>query len=257
VLSGGRITYRIKKLGGGRTKHRVMTPLELLARLAALVPPPRYPLVRYHGVLAPHSAWRREIIPRPPTDPNDAAGTSRIAASRTSCARATSDDPAALGARGMGERSGRAHEPQHTASTAGTSARPSAPALSGGAVGPVGEFAAYLRAPDIVVVAREWPADVNTLAPNILSVPQWSRLLGGLLYAASPRLRWPQLLRRTFDVDVLECPKCHGRLRIIEAVVEADAARQILERLGLPVDTRRSARARDPTTLEGEEPDAA
>ena len=45
-----------------------MTPLELLARLAALVPPPRYPLVRYHGVLAPHSAWRSEIVPRPPTD---------------------------------------------------------------------------------------------------------------------------------------------------------------------------------------------
>src|SRR5262249_45724229 len=38
VLPGGRIAYRIKKLGAGRGKHRVMTPLELLARLAALVP---------------------------------------------------------------------------------------------------------------------------------------------------------------------------------------------------------------------------
>ena len=50
LLPGGRIAYRIKKLGAGRAKHRVMTPVELLARLAALVPPPRYPLVRYHGV---------------------------------------------------------------------------------------------------------------------------------------------------------------------------------------------------------------
>ncbi|HVH40911.1 MAG TPA: hypothetical protein VM925_01170 [Labilithrix sp.] len=98
---------------------------------------------------------------------------------------------------------------------------------------------------------------VTKLAPNILSVRHWSRLLGGLLYATSPRLRWPQLLQRTFDIDILECSKCKGRLRIIEAVVEPDAARQVLERLGYPVDAPRLVRARDPTTLHGEEPDAA
>jgi hypothetical protein len=32
--------------------------MEFMARLAALVPPPRRPLVRYHGVFAPHSPWR-------------------------------------------------------------------------------------------------------------------------------------------------------------------------------------------------------
>jgi len=41
VLRDGRITYRIKNHHGGRTKHRLMTPLELLARPAALVPPPQ------------------------------------------------------------------------------------------------------------------------------------------------------------------------------------------------------------------------
>lgn len=66
-----------------------------------------------------------------------------------------------------------------------------------------------------------------------------------------------QLLRRTFDVDILECPKCKGRLRIIEAVAETNTAREILERLGLPLDAPRLVRARDPTTLDGEEPDAA
>jgi hypothetical protein len=34
---------------------RVLPAVPFLARLAALVPPPRYPLVRYHGVLAPHA----------------------------------------------------------------------------------------------------------------------------------------------------------------------------------------------------------
>jgi hypothetical protein len=59
TISGGRITYRIKKVAhGAREKVRVMTPLDFLARLSALIPPPRYPLVRYHGVLAPGSKWR-------------------------------------------------------------------------------------------------------------------------------------------------------------------------------------------------------
>jgi len=65
-LPGGRISYRIKKLRDGRAKHRVMTPLEFLARLAAIVAPPRYPLLRYHGVLAPRSSWRRDVIPKVP-----------------------------------------------------------------------------------------------------------------------------------------------------------------------------------------------
>jgi hypothetical protein len=56
MLPGGKIAYRIKKLArGAREKVRVMTPLELLARIAAIIPPPRYPLTRYHGVLAPSS----------------------------------------------------------------------------------------------------------------------------------------------------------------------------------------------------------
>src|ERR1700691_4460364 len=43
-----------------------MTVLEFLARLSAIVPPPRYPLLRYHGALAPRSPWRRDVVPRPP-----------------------------------------------------------------------------------------------------------------------------------------------------------------------------------------------
>ncbi len=83
ALPGGRIAYRIKKLGAGRAKHRVMTPIELLARLAALVPPPRYPLVRYHGVLAAHAAWRREVVPRPPI----ATGTAGAEGKKRPCGR--------------------------------------------------------------------------------------------------------------------------------------------------------------------------
>ena len=38
---------------------------ELLEKLAALVPPPRLNLVRYHGVLAPNASDRSQIVPEP------------------------------------------------------------------------------------------------------------------------------------------------------------------------------------------------
>jgi len=40
-----------------------MSPLQFLARLAALIPPPRHPLIRFYGVFAPHSGWRVKVVP--------------------------------------------------------------------------------------------------------------------------------------------------------------------------------------------------
>jgi len=55
------LVYRLPKpLPDGRTEL-VLTPLELLERLAALIPPPRVHRHRYHGVFAPHSPWRAEV----------------------------------------------------------------------------------------------------------------------------------------------------------------------------------------------------
>src|SRR5262245_24985931 len=42
-----------------------LSPLELLEKLAALVPLPRMHLVRYGGCLAPHSHLRGAIVPTP------------------------------------------------------------------------------------------------------------------------------------------------------------------------------------------------
>ena len=49
------------------------------------------------------------------------------------------------------------------------------------------------------------------------------------------RLSWAQLAQRVFAVDVLVCPKCSGRMRIIATIQQSDATRAILECLGLPV----------------------
>jgi hypothetical protein len=45
------------------TTHIVLEPLDFIARLAALVPPPRMHLRWFHGVFAPHSRLRAAITP--------------------------------------------------------------------------------------------------------------------------------------------------------------------------------------------------
>ena len=46
------------------------------------------------------------------------------------------------------------------------------------------------------------------------------------------RLPWAELLRRVFLVDVLDCPRCHARMRIVAAVTESGAVERILRHLG-------------------------
>jgi len=66
-LPDGRIAYELRRPWGRQT-HRVMEPLAFMARLAVLVPPPRHPLIRFHGVFAPHSSWRAGVVPHPSPD---------------------------------------------------------------------------------------------------------------------------------------------------------------------------------------------
>ena len=41
----------------------LLEPLDLVARLVALIPPPRFHMLRYHGVLAAHAKARAEVVP--------------------------------------------------------------------------------------------------------------------------------------------------------------------------------------------------
>ena len=50
----------------------------------------------------------------------------------------------------------------------------------------------------------------------------------------SRRLAWADLLRRVFAVDVLECSRCGGRLRLLATIHAPDATEAILECLELP-----------------------
>jgi hypothetical protein len=61
-----RLAFQLKTPWADGTTHLVLSPLELIEKLAALVPPPRVNLVRYHGVLAAHAKDRDKIVPKKP-----------------------------------------------------------------------------------------------------------------------------------------------------------------------------------------------
>lgn len=63
LSSSGQVRYTLKTPYRDGTTHLMLEPLDLMARLAALVPPPRLHLTRYHGVFAPHSRLRAAVMP--------------------------------------------------------------------------------------------------------------------------------------------------------------------------------------------------
>lgn len=63
LLSDGRVMVRLKRPYSDGTRALVFEPRDFLARLCALVPPPRVHMVHYFGIFAPHSSWRAEVVP--------------------------------------------------------------------------------------------------------------------------------------------------------------------------------------------------
>jgi hypothetical protein len=69
ALPDGRLRLALKSPWSDGTAAVMLHPLDLIARLCALVPPPAFHLTRYAGVLASHSALRSEIIYKGRADP--------------------------------------------------------------------------------------------------------------------------------------------------------------------------------------------
>jgi Putative transposase len=63
--ANGDLVYTFTKPWSDGTTGMTLSPLELLEKLAAIVPLPRVHLIRYAGCLAPHSTLREAIIPTP------------------------------------------------------------------------------------------------------------------------------------------------------------------------------------------------
>ncbi len=154
-LPGG-IAYRLKYVSRGRGKHRVMTPMEFMARLSAIVAPPRYPLVRDGGVLAPRSEWRRDVVPRP-------RDHGRRAPSRPGATTRQPPVPLApVGPRTTARVCGAPHRARPTSCPSALPFPPRLPLRPG-----------RPRLPSAAPVhgsARTRPGDVLMLTPNVLSV---------------------------------------------------------------------------------------
>lgn len=67
--SDGKLELTFKKPWRDGTRALVLEPDDLIARLVAAVPPPRFHTLRYFGVLSSHSSRRALVVPRAPPDP--------------------------------------------------------------------------------------------------------------------------------------------------------------------------------------------
>jgi hypothetical protein len=56
------VRYGFKKAWKDGTHAVVLEPLDFIARLAAIVPPPRWHLIRYQGVLAANASERAKVV---------------------------------------------------------------------------------------------------------------------------------------------------------------------------------------------------
>lgn len=139
----GLVRIALKRPFADGTTAIELDPLSLLCRLAASVPPPRFHTVKYAGVLAPASRWRKRIVPRP---------------KETTTEREHDDAPKRRGS--------------------------------------------------------YWP--------------------------------WALLLARTFELDVLECPTCHGRMRLVALVTKEDEVRRFLAALDEDLDVPTRSPCRGP-----------
>jgi hypothetical protein len=103
-LADGRLLYHLKHRWRDGTTGVVFTPQELVEKLAALVPPPRFHLVRYHGVLGPAARARSRIV-RPPTASRMAASNEPLQSHRCP-GHAEAPDPTPVRASGRASSPG-------------------------------------------------------------------------------------------------------------------------------------------------------
>ena len=154
LLDNGDVLLALERRWSDGTTHLRFSPVELLERLAVLIPRPRVNLVLYHGVLGARAASRSRVV----------------------------------------------------------------------AFGTAGETAA----PDAALPDTPRPAQAATA--------------GGR--------RWAELMRRSYGLDVLACPRCGGRLRLVALIDDRSVIERILRHLGFPTELPAMRPGRSPPLLD-------
>jgi hypothetical protein len=205
-LDDGRLLYRLRHRWRDGTTHVLFEPAELLEKLAALVPPPRFHLVRYHGILGPAAGRRPHVVPNE-VAPGDSAPAPPNASERPigtdDSGGTVTSGPTKPGTRVPRIAGSHLRRGPDASEATGATARPNADASDSPDDGP----------------------------------------------GRARRLAWADLLRRVFAVDVLECPRCGGRMRLLATIHPPEATRAILECLGLPARAPPLTPARPETDL--------
>ncbi len=163
-------------------------PQELIEKLAALVPPPRFYLVRYHGVLGRCASERDRIV--------SAGQGARRAQSALSPEFDITPDRV-----------------ESDPGCAATSATPDAAST---------EMLDSMREREPLAT----PPPIAVASVSARAQPDASR---------ARRLAWAERMKRVFAIDVLECPRCRGPMRILAAIHPPDTTSAILACLGLSV----------------------
>jgi hypothetical protein len=106
-----------------------------------------------------------------------------------------------------------------------------------------GVFAPAARRRGEIVPAPPPPPPATPAAPAPSPPPPAAAACASRRHSRVP---WAELLRRVYRVDVLSCPDCGGRMRVIAYLADPAVVRAILDHLGLPSVPPPRAPARDP-----------
>ena len=99
----------------------------------------------------------------------------------------------------------------------------------------------------VLALRAAWRTEIVPHAPGSATsnMPDESSSAGSVS-SPSRGWRWADLMRRVFALDVLACPRCGGRLRLIAVFESSDTTARILRHLQLPTEVPPPAPARAP-----------
>ncbi len=64
--------------------------------------------------------------------------------------------------------------------------------------------------------------------------------------------RWAELMRRAFNIDILRCPNCGGRLILLATIEDPKVIQKILDHLNVPTDLPEALPAKHPSDMSDE-----
>lgn len=99
----------------------------------------------------------------------------------------------------------------------------------------------------VLAAHAAWRAEVVARAPSGGAAPAGAESDPAAATSPHPAgRRWADLMRRAFDVGVLACPWCGGRLRLLALLEAGTVTARILRHLGLPPEVPPARPARAP-----------